>query len=279
VIEFVRGDLAAVGRTTMSHPDHDLRVSLYPVFHIGSAAFYSALSEDLARFPVFLLEGVRWRGWKGPLYDLAARNLGLACQEQHLRLPAGSERLALDMSEAEFTREARALPLRWRALLWFLRPVLWAFTSTELGRRGVWDSFSRASYIRNLRDADSPLTKLIRTKRDRVMSEQLRAFVQDPARTQRGGLVAVVAGAAHMPVLYRTLRDCGFEKGSVRWFDVLEGVKVPPRGSEGRVQPNARVAGAAHNKELERTKSAQTAWGLRRSVQCSTDVGHATGPI
>jgi len=233
LIEFVRGDLAAVGRTTMSHAEHELRVSLYPVFHIGSAAFYSALSEDLGRFRVFLLEGVRWRGWKGPLYDLAARNLGLVAQEQHLRLPIGSERLALDMSEAEFTREARALPPQWRALLWFLRPVLWAVTATEIGRQSIWDSFSRASYIRDLRDPESPLKELIKTKRDRVMSEKLRAFVQDPARTQQGGLVAVVAGAAHMPVLYRTLRDCGFEKGTVRWFEVLEGVKVPPRGSGG----------------------------------------------
>jgi hypothetical protein len=44
VTTFVRGDLAAVGRTAMSHPDHDLRVTLYPVFHIGSPAFYAALS-------------------------------------------------------------------------------------------------------------------------------------------------------------------------------------------------------------------------------------------
>lgn len=243
MIQFVRGDLAAVGRTTMSHPEHELRVSLYPVFHIGSPEFYSALSEDLGRFRVFLLEGVRWRGWKGPLYDLAARNLGLVTQQEHLHLPSGSERVSLDMSEAEFAREARALPPQWRALLWFLRPVLWPLTSTETGRQSIWDSFSKASYLRGLRDPESPLTELIKTKRDRVMSEQLRVFVQDPARIQQGGLVAVVAGAAHMPVLYRTLRDCGFEKGSVRWFEVLEGLKVPPKGSRGIASPNARVAG------------------------------------
>lgn len=72
--EFVRGDLAAVGRTTMFHPDHDLKVTLYPVFHVGSPAFYKALSDDLLRFHVFLLEGIRWRGWRGPVYDLVAGN-------------------------------------------------------------------------------------------------------------------------------------------------------------------------------------------------------------
>ena len=252
MIEFVRGDLAAVGRTTMSHPENGLRVTLYPVFHIGSSAFYSALSEDLARFRVFLLEGVRWRGWRGPLYDLAACNLGLVTQQEHLHLPDGSERVPLDMTEAEFAREARALPPQWRALLWFLRPALWAITSTRLGRHSTWSSFSRASYVRGLRNPDGALKELIQTKRDRVMSQRLQAFVQDPVRIHKGAMIAVVAGAAHMPVLYRTLRECGFEKGNVRWFEVLEGVKVPPEGSDGRASPNARVVGAPPSKELTR---------------------------
>ena len=87
MVEFVRGDLAAVGRTAMRHPDHDLRITLYPMFHVGSAAFYEARSEDFRRFRVFLLEGVRWKGFRGPLYDLAARNVGLVTQRAWLRLP------------------------------------------------------------------------------------------------------------------------------------------------------------------------------------------------
>ncbi len=192
MIEFVRGDLAAVGRTTMSHPDHGLRVTLYPLFHVGSPSFYAALSEDLGRFRVFLLEGVRWRGWRGPLYDLAARNLGLVTQREHLRLPSDAERLPLDMSEPEFKQEAGALPIHWRVLLWLLRPILWAVTSTEAGRHSVWDSFSKESYVRGVRDVDGPMEKLIK----------------------QGSPVAVVAGAGHMPALYLTLRDCGFEKAA-----------------------------------------------------------------
>lgn len=237
MIEFVRGDLAAVGRTTMSHPDHGLRVTLYPVFHIGAPAFYAALSEDLARFRLFLLEGVRWRGWRGPIYDLAARNLGLVTQRDHLRLPSDAERYPLDMTEAEFRREAGALPVHWRLLLWLLRPVMWAATATEGGRHHVWDGFSKASYVHGLRDIDGPLDELIRTKRDRAMSMRLRAFVQDSLRIKQGSPVAVVAGAGHMPALYMTLRECGFEKGTVRWFEVLDGVTVPSKGTDGRASP------------------------------------------
>jgi hypothetical protein len=235
VIEFVRGDLAAVGRTTLSHPDHGLSVTLYPVFHIGSPSFYAALSKDLRRFRVFLLEGVRWR-WKGPLYDLAARNLGLATQKTHLHLPDHSERLPLDMTAVEFGREAERLPMRWRLFLRLVRPILWALTSTKTGRDHVWDVFAKERYVRALRERDAPLEELIKTKRDKVMSARLREFVQDPFRITSGCRVAVVAGAGHMPALYATLRQCGFEKGSVRWFEVLDGLTIPSPGADGKAR-------------------------------------------
>lgn len=37
-----------------------------------------------------------------------------------------------------------------------------------------------------------------------------------------------------MPALYVTLRDCGYQKGTVRWFEVLDGVQVPSRSTDGR---------------------------------------------
>jgi hypothetical protein len=70
-----------------------------------------------------------------------------------------------------------------------------------------------------------------------VMSSRLRAFVQDPSRVEQAAAIAVVAGAGHMPVLYLTLRECGFEKGAVRWFEVLEGLKVPSKSTTGRASP------------------------------------------
>jgi hypothetical protein len=234
MIEFVRGDLAAVGRTTMFHPDHDLKVTLYPVFHVGSPAFYKALSDDLVRFHVFLLEGIRWRGWRGPVYDLVAGNLGLVTQREHLVIPAGSEQLRLDMTEAEFEGAARMLPIRWRLPLRLLRPLLWGVTRTEVGRHMAWDKFSKSSHLNALRDVTTPLDELIKTKRDQAMSDELRRFVEDPARVRDGSGVAVVAGAAHMPALYLTLRDCGYQKGTVRWFEVLDGIQVPSRSTDGR---------------------------------------------
>jgi len=244
MIEFVRGDLAALGRTAMRHPNHDLRITLYSMFHVGSAAFYEALSEDLRRFRVFLLESVRWKGLRGPLYDLAARNVGLVTQRAWLRLPEGVERLSLDMSEVEFTREIGTILVHWRLLLRFLRPVLWAVTSTASGRHALWDAISKEKYARKLQSDETPLSQLIKNKRDRAMCDVLRAVVQDPARIRAAEPVAVIAGAAHMPALYMTLRSCGYEKGSVRWFEVLDGVTVPSRSTDGRAR-NTGTHGAA----------------------------------
>jgi hypothetical protein len=238
--KFVRGSLPAVGRTTMAHPDHDLKITLYPVFHIGSPAFYATLSDDLRRFRLFLLEGVRFRG-RRPLYDLIARNLGVVTQRSHLRLPEGSECLSLDMTEAEFKREVRELPIQWYLVLWFLRPLLWAFTATASGRDAMWRSFGARRRSRANDDAEEPLTTLIKTKRDRVMSELLRKFACDEQRIKAAVPAAVIVGASHAPVLYATLRACGYRKGNVRWFEVLEGLDIPAKGMDGQARD-----GAAH---------------------------------
>jgi hypothetical protein len=153
-----------------------------------------------------------------------------------LHLPERSERLPLDMSAQEFNREAGRLPVHWRLLLRLLRPVLWIMTATASGRDRVWDSFSKKSYVGRLRDREGPLWDLIKTKRDREMSRCLREFVQDTARLKAGGDVAVIAGAGHMPALYATLRQCGFEKAGVRWFEVLDGLTIPSRGASGRAR-------------------------------------------
>ena len=127
-----------------------------------------------------------------------------------------------------------------RLLLNFLRPLFWAVTFTEDGRHLMWDRISKESHVRSRQARETPLQQLIKSKRDRAMSDKLRLFVQDPARIRAGQPAAVVAGAAHMPALYETLRACGFQKGSVRWFEVLEGLTVPSRGTDGRATPAAR---------------------------------------
>jgi hypothetical protein len=237
VTEFVRGDLAAVARTRMSCPTGGPSVTLYPMFHVGSAGFYRALSEDFQRFRVFLLEGVPWPGFRRPLYDLAAHNLGLVPQHEALLIPRDAERIPLDMSPAEFAAQAAVLPVASRLMLLLLRPLLWATTATSASRSAAWRVFSKGSYVRGLRDPEGPLDQLIRTKRDRAMAASLRAFVEDPRRgadTQ----AAVVAGAMHMPALYATLRACGYLRGSVRWFEVLDGLTIPSAGTDGRATPS-----------------------------------------
>jgi hypothetical protein len=146
------------------------------------------------------------------------------------------ERHPLVLTETEFKLVASSLPVRWRLFLRFLRPVLWAVSATEAGRHQLWDGFSKRSYIQGLREREEPLRDLIRTKRDKAMSARLREFVQDPDRIEKGQAVAVIAGAGHMPALYAALRECGFEKGSVRWFEVLGGLSVPSRGTDGRAR-------------------------------------------
>src|SRR5437867_7906886 len=116
-------------------------------------------------------------------------------QRAWLRLPEGVERLSLDMSEVEFTREIGAIPTHWRLLLRFLRPFLWAVTSTGSGRHALCDAISKEKYVRKLQMVETPLSHLIKNERDRAMCDVLRTVVEDPVRIRAAEPIAVIAGA------------------------------------------------------------------------------------
>ena len=158
-------------------------------------------------------------------------------QQERLRIPPDSETLLLDMTEHEFAKEARALPVQWRIALRLLRPILWGATLSEGGRHGAWETFSKRSHVRGLHRSEGPVRELIKAKRDTAMAARLRDFAQDSRRIERAVPAVVVSGAARMPALYRTLRDCGYEKGSVRWFEVLDGLRMPSRSAGPGARP------------------------------------------
>ncbi len=66
--------------TTWNNPATKLKITTYPMIHIGESLYYERVSSDIARCQYALLEGVSWRlgDGKRPLYDLVARNLGIA---------------------------------------------------------------------------------------------------------------------------------------------------------------------------------------------------------
>jgi hypothetical protein len=97
---------------------------------MASVSFYQRISDDLNRFDFILYEGVTWNkdNTKDPMYDWAAKSLGLVAQADHLKLPSEICSFNIDMPSGEFRDEFNKIPVGWRLLLIFLRPLLWLST-------------------------------------------------------------------------------------------------------------------------------------------------------
>jgi hypothetical protein len=184
------------------------------------------LSEDLGRCRYALVEGVTWRlgDAKRPLYDLAARNLGLAAQEQALRIPTSANKINLDMSRSEFRTRFFALPLRYVAMFLFIRPLLWILTLPKPLRIQVRHGLTRLAR-RYSRPRDTAWHRLIVGARDRRIVENLDKFFRVHGKIDTTTYAAIIFGAGHLPAISDGLRRLGFQVGTRRWVEVL---RVPP---------------------------------------------------
>jgi len=216
---------------TWNNSDTKLRVTTYPMVHVGDQQYYDRLSADLTRCQYVLLEGVSWRlgDAKRPLYDLVARNLGMVAQERALRVPASVVRINIDMRGSEFRMRFFSLPLRYIAGVVLLRRLLWLLTLPH-GSRG---KIVRLGILRRLgkrsRDEESPLSQLVVGSRDRRIVENLARFYREHGQTDEPRFAAIVFGAAHMPAISLGLRQLGFQVGTRRWVEVLR-IPVPGNG-------------------------------------------------
>jgi hypothetical protein len=217
---------------TWNNPDTKLKVTTYPMVHIGDQQYYDRLSAELARCRYALLEGVSWRlgDAKRPLYDLVARNLGMVPQEHALRVPASVVRINIDMMRSEFRVRLFSLPLRYIAMVVLLRRLLWLLTlppgfRVEAVRLGILRRSRKRS-----RDEETPLSQLIVGSRDRRIVENLAKVFREHSQTDVPSYAGIVFGAAHMPAISSGLRQLGFQVGTRRWVEVL---RIPVAGNGG----------------------------------------------
>jgi len=203
-----------------------LKFITVPMMHIADRAYYERVQAELARCRYALVEGVSWRlgDAKHPLYDLAARNLGLAAQEQALRIPPGVAKINIDMKRSEFRERLFALPWRWLLVIVLLRRILWLLTLPPAWRpqalRALLHPRKRSEV------GSTPMGRLLLGGRDRRIVENLEAFHREYGQTEEPQYAAIIFGARHMPAIGEGLRRLGFQPGSRRWVEVL---RVPAK--------------------------------------------------
>jgi hypothetical protein len=228
-VQFIRADDHHLDSCWMTWNSAATRLKFIaiPMMHIADRAYYERVQAELARCRYALVEGVSWRlgDEKHPLYDLAARNLGLAAQEQALRIPPGVVKVNIDMKRSEFRERLFALPWRWILLLVLLRRLLWLLTLPPSFRREAFRLMLRTKRHSEL--GTTPLGRVIVAGRDLRIVANLEAFHREHGQTAEGEYAAIVFGAHHMPAISGRLRRLGYQPGSRRWVEVF---RIPAQG-------------------------------------------------
>lgn len=204
--------------------------------HIASSYFYLRVSEELKRCTYILGEGVCWRNGnrRFSVYDLAARNLGLAAQEEWMQYPATAHKWNIDMPGEHFRPRFARLPLHIRLFMILLRPILWAITLIPSFRKSVLQTLIAGKGSRRNNDDESELDHLLLTERDKFIAENIERFFRQYGNCPQTTYAAIVFGAGHMPAICSALHKLGFRPGTRKWLEMI----LPPDDRQpNRAQP------------------------------------------
>ncbi|MFC7545937.1 hypothetical protein [Plantactinospora sp. GCM10030261] len=215
----------------LRRPGSQLEFVLFPMLHVASPDFYAAVARRLRQCDLLVVEGVSGRSvltWAITLtYRVIPRNRrsGLVADNIPYR-SLGVELLNPDVTAAEFTQGWRTMPLRYRALMWSIVPIV-VVAQFFGGTRRLLAPDVEVNDLPSERDemgADDEFTEhfdhVFRDTRD----ERLLAALGELIRTRSSERidVAVVYGAGHVPAIVRGLADRhGYRVRTADWLTVL----------------------------------------------------------
>jgi hypothetical protein len=197
---------------TLSAPDMPQRITLFPMLHLGSPAFYTAVTARLGRCSVVLAEGIQGRSLIAQVltaaYRLAGRHRKLDLVLQHIDFrQLTAEIINPDMTSRQLRAGMRAVPMVQRLLLALIAPLVGAAflllgTRRMIARYAATDDLPEPNEVL-IWDKAPELNELLVGQRDALLAAALDRVLdqhQDEAIE-----IAVVYGAGHMPGLIRYL--------------------------------------------------------------------------
>ncbi len=115
-------------RHVFKQRDSNIRVTLFPMIHIGEKEFFEAVYQDAFAHDAVLVEGL-----KSPITNritrsyrwMAGSKLGLVIQPKYPKPESVKARIVhADLSHEEFLVEWQKMPLKLRLLIYFLAPMV-----------------------------------------------------------------------------------------------------------------------------------------------------------
>lgn len=215
-------------RLTLRHPTGGSQVVLFPMIHVGEAAFYRAVYEDAFRQDVVLVEGLRspvaTRITRSYRWLAGSRTLNLTIQPAYPPQAASKAKIVhADLSASEFHKHWRQVPLWLRVFVYLGAPAIGLWfrifgTREKLASRMALDDAVSEYELLNWDPELGLLDRAILEARDIGLVHELN---QHLIPSEAPISVAVVYGAAHMRAVLRYLAGQGYTCTDASWMTVF----------------------------------------------------------
>jgi hypothetical protein len=217
-------------RLTLTSPNLSIKITLFPMVHIGEPSFFRSVYEDAFSHDVALVEGVG-----GPIarritrsyrWISGSKRLDLAVQPKYPSQSLVRARIVrADLSEDEFACAWRKVPLWLRALTYAIVPVVglryrWFGSRETLAEGMSLDDLPSRQETLNWNPETAAISQAILNSRDDYLLEHLQEQLDHPAPGVKR--LAVVYGAAHMrAVLHKLTKSWGYYADEASWLTVF----------------------------------------------------------
>lgn len=200
-------------RLSLTSPHSDIRVTLFPMVHVGEPAFFQVVFADAFSHDLVLVEGVR-----SPIARRVTRvyrwiegstGMNLVVQPLYPSQAACHARIVhADLLGEEFAEVWRKVPRQVRALVYVVAAALgawlrWFGSRQMLAKRLSLDDLPRREEILRLNPETVAIDRAILHARDARLVERLGAELDDSGPAVRR--IAIVYGATHMRAVLRKL--------------------------------------------------------------------------
>ena len=216
-------------RLAFVDPKASVRVTLFPMVHIGQPSFYEEVYRDALTHDVVLFEGVRSpivaRVTRSYRWLVGSRAMtGLVVQPRFDGTNSSASIVHADLTPEEFGIEWHKVPLWIRGLIYFMAPWLglkrrWFTSKVALAKDMGCEDQPSLKEVLAIAPETGALTQAILHARDERLIERLS---EELAGSQGHVSIAVIYGAIHMRAVVRELTGRRrFSITSAEWRTVM----------------------------------------------------------
>lgn len=200
---------------------NNINIITIPMIHIASKQFYTEVSNIVNTCNLILEEGI-------PVsidseigsYTRIAKKAGLVAQSNELKIEDDVKRIYIDIDKNEFEIGIKAISKNELRNVKIFKYILWSLTRKKIldmlysvcaypdsSRIPLINPDNHYSYKHN----KSPLDLLVTNTRDDCISRNLQEIIDCNKTREYRYDISVLFGDEHMPIIYKTLQNNGFD--------------------------------------------------------------------